>query len=634
MHLHKKQAAAEAAVATETPSAVKPKRKKHKKLIVFLTILVVLGVAAWVFAPKFLASQKNTGSKYTEETVSRRDIVTSLTASGTLEPADSYTVTSLVEGEVLTANFQEGDTVSKDDVLYTIDSSDASTNLTKAKNSLSQAERSYERAQKNLSDLNVKSTASGTVTDIAVSVGDEINAGATIATVRNSGTMTVKLYFPTDEAKTFTVGEAASVTLDGSFETIAGHVTAISGSDEVLSGNRIVRKVTIAVANPGAITSSTSATATVGTSACAQDGTFSYAADKTITAGVNGKVAAIKVAEGDSVSDGQTIVTLSSDSLSDAVDSAKSSVEDAQLSLDNQNDNMDNYTITSPIDGTIIDKEYKQGDSYESGKTLCIIYDMSYLTFTMNIDELDISSVKEGQTVNITADAAEGKTFEGTVTKVSINGTTTNGVTSYPVTVKITDTEGLLPGMNIDAKIVLSERSNVIAVPVEAVSRGNIILVKTGGADAAASGSETTAAADSQTTASGAQAGTESAAAGTARAKSGASASSGGSLKTAPTDAPEGYKYVRVTLGNSDDSYIEVKSGLNEGDTIAYIKASVESSQNNMAGFRRDGSRGGGQDGGQGGGSSGGQGGGSSGDQGGSARSGGSSSGGTGGGNG
>ena len=60
----------------------------------------------------------------------------------------------------------------------------------------------------------------------------------------------------------------------------------------------------------------------------------------------------------------------------------------------------------------------------ESGKTLCTIYDLSYLEMTLNIDELDISTVEAGQTVQITAEAVEGKTFTGVVTKVSVAGTT------------------------------------------------------------------------------------------------------------------------------------------------------------------------------------------------------------------
>ena len=109
----------------------------------------------------------------------------------------------------------------------------------------------------------------------------------------------------------------------------------------------------------------------------------------------------------------------------------------------------------------------------ESGKTLCTIYDLSYLEMTLNIDELDISTVEAGQTVQITAEAVEGKTFTGVVTKVSVAGTTSGGITSYPVTVRIDETDGLLPGMNVDAEIVLEEAADTLAIPSSAVTRGS-----------------------------------------------------------------------------------------------------------------------------------------------------------------
>ncbi len=513
-----------------TATAPQPMRKKRVvRIVLIVAVVAVVAVAAIrLLSPRSGGSQDV--SLYTEDTVQTRDIVTELSYSGTLEPADSYTVTSLISGEILSADFEEGDTVSKDDVLYTVDSSDASTGLERAQNTLEQAQRAYNQAQESLADLNVASTAAGQVVDLQVEVGDDVAVGQVVATVRDSSTMTLELPFPADEAASFSVGQSALVTVDGSYETLTGTVTAVSAADTVLTGNRIVRMVTIQVTNPGAITSATQATATVGASACAQSGTFEYQAEKNVTAKVSGQVASLPVSEGDTVSAGQTLVVLSSDTLSDQVESAADQVEDAQLSLENQQDTLENYTIQSPIDGTIVDKTYKQGDNLETGSQLCTIFDLSYLTFTMQVDELDISQVQVGQTVQITADALEGQTFTGVVTKVSINGTTTGGVTSYPVTVQIDEADGLLPGMNVDASVVVSESRGVLSVPVSAVSRGNLVLVRT----------------DSETSAQEGNA----------------------------EGLPVGYEYVEVTVGNSNDDYIEITSGLQEGDQIAYIQTS------------------------------------------------------------
>ena len=142
---------------------------------------------------------------------------------------------------------------------------------------------------------------------------------------------------------------------------------------------------------------------------------------------------------------------------------------------------------------------------------------------TMNIDELDISKVKVGQEVTVTADAVQGQTFKGKVTKINMAGTTTNGVTTYPIEVQIEDTEGLLPGMNVSTEIIVNQVEDVVAIPVGAVVRGDKVLVKTG------------------------------------------------NTSTEDPTVPAGYEYVNVETGVSNDQYVEIKSGINEGDEIAYI---------------------------------------------------------------
>jgi len=287
------------------------------------------------------------------------------------------------------------------------------------------------------------------------------------------------------------------------------------------------------------------------------------------------------------VNKGQLVVTLTSDSLTNSVQNASDSVQNAQTALDNQQSKLDSYTVKSPISGTVIEKDCKEGDTLQAGQTLCKIYDLSYLTMTLNIDELDISNVKVGQAVTVTADAVAGKTYEGTVTRISIVGSTSNGATSYPVTVRIDSTDGLLPGMNVQASITLQESDNVVAIPVTALVRGNRVLVKDGSASAAAGntggnftrpsdGSFTPPSDGNFTRPSGGDF-TMPSGGGSFTPPSGAYSGSGGA---AQTGAPAGYTYVTVTTGVSDGSYIEITGGLQAGDVIGVPVTSTTSSSN------------------------------------------------------
>ena len=126
----------------------------------------------------------------------------------------------------------------------------------------------------------------------------------------------------------------------------------------------------------------------------------------------------------------------------------------------------------------------------------------------------------------------EGRRYNGEVSNVSINGTTSGGVTTYPVTIVITDfDEDLLPGMNIDVEIITSQAENVLAVPVSAVNRGNTVFVK--------------------------------------------------GEKTEEKDmAPDGFKSVKVETGVYNNDYIEIKSGLSEGDVVYVPQVQSSSTAN------------------------------------------------------
>ncbi|MDE6898127.1 MAG: HlyD family efflux transporter periplasmic adaptor subunit [Lawsonibacter sp.] len=493
---------------------------------------VVIPVAACALAGTFALRLAGGGQPvsaagltYTTAPVERRDITAQITGSGALEAANSYSVTSLAEGNILTADFEEGDQVEEGTVLYTIDTSDLSSSLEQAQLSLDQAQRSYDSRVKDLEKLSVTAPKAGRVLSLEVEAGDDVSAGQTVATLRNSDVMTLEVPFLSDEAASFYVGQSASVTLESTFETLEGTVSKVDRMDTVLEGGMMVRYVTVEVSNPGALTPSQTGSVTVDGCASAGSAPFEYAAEENITAEVSGQVASIQAQEGSWVNRGGVILTLTSDSVEDSLQSAADSLRNAQLSLESRQDQLDNYTITSPIRGTVIDKNYKAGETSEAGKVLCSIYDLSYLTMILSVDELDISDIEVGQKVSITADAVEGKTYTGVVTKVSVAGTSSGGTTTYPVTVRIDETEGLLPGMNVDAAITLQSASGVLAIPAGALNRGNTVLVT----------------ADSPSAANG-------------------TAMEGGEYYSVP-----------VEIGASDSSYIEITSGLQEGDTVAYI---------------------------------------------------------------
>lgn len=557
----------------------KPKKKKsRKRLIVWISVFLVIAIGASAFFLNARKMRPAMASTYTIARAEYRDIKVSLSGTGTLEPADKYTVTTLNSGDILEADFEEGDVVKKDTVLYKIDSSNASTNLENAQIALADSQKNYERKLESLKDLSVRAEDSGTIISIGVKVGDKVQSGQTVANIRNSSIMSLEIPFGAEEAKNFTVGQVASVTLDGFYDILSGTITKISAVEEALTGGMLVRKVTIDVPNPGAIQSGQLATAVVGNVDSSASGTFTYKTESKVVAKTSGEVQSINFDEGDYVSKGQVVVVLDSTSLRDDVENAKNNIRKSQLSLDNQKKSLDGYTIQSPIGGTVIEKNYKKGDKAESGANLCTIFDLSYLKMTLNIDELDIKKISVGQKVTVTSDSIANRTYNGVVTKVNINGTTSSGNTTYPITIQIDETDGLLPGMNVDAEIVLQSYENILCVPSQAVIRPNRVLVPTTEAD-----KKTNAKPDSKNDTK-------------SNTKNNTQPNARANMQF---EAPEGYKYVEVTVGVSDNNYTEIKSGLSEGDLVAIQNRTAGNTMNMMMGPMGGGMMGGGMPGGR-----------------------------------
>lgn len=146
---------------------------------------------------------------------------------------------------------------------------------------------------------------------------------------------------------------------------------------------------------------------------------------------------------------------------------------------------------------------------------------------SINVDELDILSVKEGQTATVTLDALDGQEFEGTITEVSNEASSGNSSAKYPVTITFEKTEDMLLGMSASATIHVNEAEDAVLIPVDALQeKGDSTFVYT-------------------------------------------KKDSDGNLSGE----------VEVETGISNGSQVEITSGLEEGDTVYYLKA--ESSDTN-----------------------------------------------------
>lgn len=118
--------------------------KKHK--ILSIVIIAVLAVVVIFVVGKTRAAKDAAGTANTEVTASRMTISESITGSSAVEANNEYSVVPLVTGEILTANFEEGDYVTKDQVLYEIDASGIEPGVKSADLAIEKAQIAYNKA--------------------------------------------------------------------------------------------------------------------------------------------------------------------------------------------------------------------------------------------------------------------------------------------------------------------------------------------------------------------------------------------------------------------------------------------------------------------------------------------------------
>lgn len=119
------------------------KKKKWIKLVIILLVIAIAAGAIFVWKSHKAKAAAAAATAENTATVEKRSISSQLSSSGTLEAKDTYSITSMVEGEVVSANFEEGDQVEKDQVLYEIDRSSMDTDLNSAQNSVTRSQTSY-----------------------------------------------------------------------------------------------------------------------------------------------------------------------------------------------------------------------------------------------------------------------------------------------------------------------------------------------------------------------------------------------------------------------------------------------------------------------------------------------------------
>ena len=541
--------------ATNTPVPVEkkaPQGKKNKKphkvrnLIIGLVILAAVAAVAVVLLRSFLFGKEE--KKILTDTVQINSIQSKVEGSGVTAAQNSATITLTTGGNVQEVYVKEGDQVTQGQPLYVIDS-------TEAQKAVQEAQKGYDNLQKQLkglydsiNDLTVTAPFSGKLLDVAqITPGQSVASGTKIATLVDDSTMKLSLYFSYAYEKQISVGQTARISIPSTMSSLAGTVSKINKVSYISPEGAVFFEVVFEIKNPNNLTADMEATAVL--TAGGEEiypyngGKLQYARTQDIVTKVGGEAVSVDLINYNKVSAGKVLLKMSGEDNDEQIASLETQLQTAAENLKKAQDNLKNFNAVAPISGTVLSCGLVAGEPVESGKVAVLIADTTSMKVDIQVDEMNISYVKPGMEVTITQFE---NTYIGTVESVSLTATAENGVARFPAVVKVDNSDGqLLSGMYVQYSLIASQSDNCLTVPIACVksvadSEGNPISV---------------------VYVQSAQ-----------RPENAVDMPDG-------AEVPAGFYAVPVETGLNDTMNVEIRSGLQEGDTVVsgYLTDSANS---------------------------------------------------------
>jgi len=430
---------------------------KGKLSIIVIVALGLLGGAGWLV--KGRGGSKAEAIIRTAE-VDRGDVVTSVTANGTLEPLTTVELKSRAGGRVIEMKVDVGAAVKQGELLAKIDPADSMTSVRTAQADLDAANARREQALVTLSQ-----EQKTIQTDIAQAIQALASSNARLSQAEQQAQSQ-----PAKTAAALKQSESARDSAKVSYDLAVANLKRqqdLFGKGFVPESAVETAQADVDRARAGYAQALASLDATKANSIEDQMRELDLAAARAAVKqsemaleAANDRASTVKIREAD-------------------VRSADAQIQRARATLQNAQTQLDDTTIMAPRDGVILQKLVEQGtfissgmSSVSAGTTLFVLGDVSQMFAVVEVDETDIGAIDLGQAVEITVDAFPLQIFDGKVTKIEPVAEQVQNVTVVRVTVGIdTPPAFLKPKMNATCAFIVEKKEDVLRVPVQAIQR-------------------------------------------------------------------------------------------------------------------------------------------------------------------
>ena len=528
-------AAPEAPAKKPVKSAAEKKKRRRRIRGIIALVLVAALIAGGVV---FFKKKGGASSEVGKGVVEYGSITSVVDGSGLVKAKTSETLSLTTAGTVMDVFVEEGQIVEQGTPLFTIDSPNATTEVQKARDEVEGYQKQINTLQKDIAGLNLSPSYAGKLMDVVtLNPGDEISKGTKVAVLADDTRMRLEQYYSYAYAGELKAGQKVQVSIPALMTTVEGTVEAVHMVSRITPEGSKLFSAEVVIPNAGVLAKDMVATATATVNG---ETVYPYEAGKLeyyrvgdLTSTVSGTVISSSLVDYLSVTPGQVLVRIDGENSETEIFTAQQALEEAQKKLETAQKNLANCSAVAPISGQIIGLSVMPGQELQANSTLVTISDTSTVTISATVDERNISYIKTGMSVNLDQ---WGNSAFGTVETVSLSSTVNNGVASYPITISADNTEGTLQvNSYVNYEIQASQNDNCLLVPIQAV--------RTVGLEDGSSATVVYIQADSQP-------------------------DNALELPYQDEEIPAGFYPVQVEIGIQDTYNVEIKSGLNEGDTV------------------------------------------------------------------
>lgn len=543
----------------------RPHRRLPRPVRIGLTVLIL---AALVAGAAYVVHR--TGQSAEEDTVqtavaTRGYLETYVEGSGYTAAKTRAELGKDLKGKVLTVGAATGDTVTAGQVLLTVDPTEMRAELEDAQTALNEAQKGVNDANKTLSDLTVTAPFTGRLLppgevtsdsaatgsedaapaspeEVKIQKGDEVDSGTVLGTLVDDTNMRLELYYSYAYIDKLKVGQSAVVSIPQTMGTVTGTVDQIDRIEKISDeGGRLFR-ATVTFRNPGTLKAGMDATATVTADglniAPTGSGKLAYSRETQLTTKASGTASAACAPSYQKFTAGQTILRLTSDDATAALQSAQQLVQSRQETVNELTQRIGQCTVVSPINGVVMSMNAVEGEDLTGETVPCVVADTQNIIVNADIAMSDVPSVQAGQPAFLSMYYGNDTlTFTGTVQSVALEANKDNNnqgsMPTFPAVISVDPVEGqpLRPDFSVDYRITTAQAEDCIMVPSSAV------VNTADGVAVFAQPAEGQTFDNAQPIPEGAE-------------------------------VPEGFVLVPVEVGISDAENTEILSGLDEGTTV------------------------------------------------------------------